>query len=199
MKTSKSARIYVVRAFLAASLGGLFVAGACASIPDEHRYTYLGPTQDPTQPLAPNFATYAGTSANPAVDRYLGQRCATLDCHGQIGRPLRIFATNGLRSFDAAGAGGFPNKSGSGATTDDEIKANYFTVIGLEPELMAQVIAGGGRDPKKLLLLKKPLLLESHKGGQVMTEGDDGYKCITSWIAGTGIDQQACTNSIQIP
>jgi hypothetical protein len=184
---SPRARRMLVRAAFAASLGGLFVAGACASVPDEHRFTYVGPLPD-NLTLAPDFDAY-----QKGVDEYLARRCATLDCHGQLGRPLRIYSANGLRAFDAAGGGGFPNLTAHTPLTPDEQKANYVAVIGLEPETMGQVIAGGGTDPKKLLLIKKPLLLESHKGGQVMSnEADDGYRCITSWLAGAGIDQAAC-------
>jgi len=38
---------------------------------------------------------------------------------------------------------------------------------------MTQVIAEGGANPMKLLLLKKPLLYEGHKGGQVMIDTSD--------------------------
>jgi hypothetical protein len=64
---------------------------------------------------------------------------------------------------------------------------------------MTQVMAGGGADPMKLLLLKKPLLFEGHKGGQVMIDtSDPGYKCIASWLA-SALDTNACTKSLEIP
>jgi hypothetical protein len=181
------------RVVAALSVLGLLAAAACVSVPDTTRQTYVGPLSN-GQTLAPDFNLYA-----PAVDDYLGKRCATLDCHGQIGRPLRLFSQNGLRAFDASDNGYFPYVSGKSAMSDDERRQNYLAVIGLEPETMTQVIAGGGADPLKLLLLKKPLLYEGHKGGQVMIDtSDPGFKCIASWLA-NALDADACTKSLLTP
>ncbi len=187
------------RVFIAAALGAVFIAGACASVPDERRFTYVGPLPDDT--LQPDFNQYKA-----GVDDYLGRRCATLDCHGQIGRPLRIFSQNGLRGFDAAAPPSFPNVTGRGAVTEAERRGNFLAVVGLEPEIMARVIAGRGVEPNDLLLLKKPRALGAppdhpeyaHKGGQLMVTGDDGYKCITSWLAGS-LDTNACEKAASIP
>jgi hypothetical protein len=181
----------------------LIVAGACASHPDETRYTYVGPI-DPDHALAPDYPTY-----KLGPDKYLGKRCGTLDCHGQLGRGMRIFSQTGLRAFDASSGGYFPNVSGftnpgtpptSNAETEDEVRANFISVVGLEPEVMGAVIAEGGVNPKRLLLLKKPLALESHKGGRIMVdESDNGYKCLTSWIGGGTLDQAACDTAAKFP
>jgi hypothetical protein len=176
----------------AAFVLGFVAIAACVSVPDEHRQTYVGPLAN-GQTLAPDFNLYKA-----GVDNYLGRRCATLDCHGQLGRGLRLFSQNGLRAFDAAGAGFFPLTSGKEAVSDDEVTQNYLAVVGLEPEVMTQVMAGGGADPLKLLLLKKPLLYEGHKGGQVMVDNSDpGYKCIASWLAGA-LDQDSCNKSVLV-
>ena len=37
---------------------------------------------------------------NQGVDAFMEKRCGALDCHGQIGRPLRIYSSNGLRMQD---------------------------------------------------------------------------------------------------
>ena len=135
--------------------------------------------------LAPDQSEFATVS--PVFER----RCATLDCHGQVGRPLRIYSGLGLRLPNDGG-----NTPGSNATTPDEITANYRAVIGLEPEEMTRVIAGED-PPRSLLILKKPLLLEAHKGGPAFApSGDPGEQCITSWILGGGVDKNACSAAV---
>ena len=81
--------------------------------------------------LAPDQNEFAQVS--PVFER----RCGTLDCHGQVGRPLRIYSGLGLRLPNDAG-----DTPGNGATTPDEITNNYRAVIGLEPEEMSRVVAG---------------------------------------------------------
>jgi hypothetical protein len=185
-------------------LGGvitLIVAGACASVPDKDRYTYVGPI-DQDHTLAPDYAQF---KAGP--DKYLGKRCGTLDCHGQLGRGMRLYSQTGLRAFDASNGGFFPNVSGfanpngsGNGETEEETRANFVSVVGLEPEVMGAVIAEGGGNPKRLLLLKKPLQLESHKGGKIMIdESDPGYLCLTSWISGTTLNQAACDTGAAFP
>ena len=180
----------IARVVVASGCLGLLWAAACASVPDETRFTFVGEPD-----LAPSFADY---KAGP--DNYLGRRCASLDCHGQLGRPLRIFSQNGLRSFDASNGGYFPNITGKTALTDEERKLNYEAVIGVEPEIMSQVIASGGTDVNRLILLRKPRGLERHKGGQLMTnEADEGFLCIKSWLGGNGIDTASCYTAASVP
>ena len=134
--------------------------------------------------LAPDQTQF--TTVSPVFER----RCGTLDCHGQDGRPLRIYSGLGLRLPNDAGA-----TPGSSATTQEEITANYRAVIGLEPEEMTRVIAGED-PPHDLLILKKPLNLEAHKGGPAFAPtGDPGEACITTWIAGT-TDKNACSAAV---
>ncbi len=136
--------------------------------------------------LAPDQKEF--TTVSPVFER----RCATLDCHGQVGRPLRIYSGRGLRLPNDAG-----NVPGSGDTTPDEITANYDAVIGLEPEEMSRVVAGED-PPRTLLILAKPLMLQAHKGGPALApENDPGETCITSWLLGTGVDAQACSDAIK--
>ncbi len=120
------------------------------------------------------------------------RRCGTLDCHGQVGRPLRIYSGRGLRLPNDAG-----NVPGSGDTTPDEIAANYAAVVGLEPEEMSRVVALED-PPRTLLILAKPLMLQSHKGGPALAPANDpGETCITSWLLGGGVDTQACSDAIK--
>jgi hypothetical protein len=138
-----------------------------------------------TNILQPDESSF--TTVSPVFER----RCGTLDCHGQVGRPLRIYSGLGLRLPNDAG-----DLPGMGATTPDEITDNYYSVVGLEPEEMTRVIAGVD-PPTKLLILAKPLGLEAHKGGTQIVVGDPAYNCITSWLATTGVDSAACASAVQ--
>jgi hypothetical protein len=174
-------------AFLGISGTLLLIAAACASSPNNSLTTTLDFTNKAD---APNLDGYKN-----GPDGYLALKCATLDCHGQIGRGMRLYSIRGLRAFDAFPPGDFPNLTGGGAITPDELAANYESVIGLEPETMAQVYSAQS-DPTQLLLFKKPLGLEGHKGGQVMnTRTDNGYKCLASWVVGTNLDVDACAGA----
>lgn len=126
------------------------------------------------------------TMVSPVFER----RCGTLDCHGQVGRPLRIYSGLGLRLQNDAG-----NIPGVNATTPDEVAANYRSVIGLEPEEMTRVEAGED-PPTQLLILAKPLMLEAHKGGPAIATGDPAEACIESWLLGT-VDTASCTAAVQ--
>lgn len=165
------AKALLTRALLAAALlgaGGGLLSGAssCAASPDRSRATFL---------LLPDFATY-----RESVDPYLQRRCGTLDCHGQPGRPYRLYGFSGFRDYaEEAGTG---LVSGQQPTTAGEILANYQATIGLEPEEMSRVVARQGQDPDTLIFLRKPLLKERHKGGRLMSVDDVGYRCVTAWL-----------------
>jgi hypothetical protein len=137
-----------------------------------------------TEVTGPDFSQFAmvstSASGNPVygVSVLLERRCGTLDCHGQIGRPLRIYGQYGLRFVDDGGA-----QPGVQPTTATEHEANYQSVIGLQPELMTEVVQDNA-PPTALMLLRKPLQLERHKGGAVITAGDDGENCLESWLGG---------------
>ena len=57
------------------------------------------------------------------------QRCGALDCHGQVGRPLRLYSASGLRKNTGA-----KGARDTRPTQPDELLDNYFSVVGLEPE-----------------------------------------------------------------
>ena len=132
-----------------------------------------------TQPLLPDRVTF------PYVGELLERRCGTLDCHGSVYRNLRIYGDEGLR-YSSADCPCVPK-----VTTPAEFSQDYDSVVGLQPEVMNQVIADHGADPERLDLLAKPLGLDAHQGGTLITEGDDQYVCITSWLAGHTI-KAAC-------
>jgi hypothetical protein len=121
---------------------------------------------------------YSHDSFAPVGD-YLGTRCGTLDCHGQIGRNLRIYGCAGLRaSPDASSA------SCSSATTEEEYENTYRSLVGLEPQVMSTVYAGCSTSvasdgtstyppglschPELLTFIRKARGLERHKGGQLI-------------------------------
>ncbi len=132
---------------------------------------------------APDQATFA------PVSTLLELRCGSLDCHGQSSRNLRLYGSKGLR-LSQVGDAGRPS-SEPDLTTDAERNENYLSVVGLEPELMSQVVREGASNPLRLTLLRKPLGTENHKGGTLFTEGDDQMICVTSWLAAQA-DADAC-------
>jgi len=158
---------------LAAGLVALGTLGAvsCAATPDTDAETVI---------LTPDYATFAGSGMNLGVHTFLEHRCGTLDCHGQVGRPFRLFSQNGLRAANDAGI-----ESGGGPDTPGEVYSNYLSAIGLQPELMSQVVAGDlplSQIETTLLLVAKPLDLQVHKGGQQISVGDVSFDCLTGWL-----------------
>jgi hypothetical protein len=136
-----------------------------------------------------------------AVSPVLEQRCGTLDCHGALARPLRVYGTYGMRLFDdpsalEPGSGVYADPEGS-PTTEAERAANRASLCALEPEIMAAVGAGD-LDATELTVLRKATGTEHHKGGVVFHEADGGERCLRSWIEG-GVDTSACTSALDPP
>ncbi|WP_394836876.1 hypothetical protein LVJ94_08205 [Pendulispora rubella] len=162
----------------------LATAWSCAAAPDETRLTTLKEK--------PDFDAFK----NGKVSEFLERRCGTLDCHGRIERPLRIYGERGLR---------LPNDGdlvpGSGKTTDAEYTANYRSVVGLEPEQLNRVVTG--EDPSILLLISKPLAYDPdvpgtdkgvrHRGGPQILQGGDGYRCLYDWLGRKDFNQDSAT------
>jgi len=157
-------------------IGLTALAAACAAAPDrEQRVAIVGPDR----------------AAFPPVAAFLEHGCGTLDCHGQIGRNLRLYGFDGLRLDAADVPGGQP-------TTIDEIDADYRSVVGLEPELMAAVVADGGARPERLTLVRKGRGSEHHKGGALIKVGDAQDRCLLGWLA-NAVDLTACADALQTP
>lgn len=110
------------------------------------------------------------------VSPFLEQRCGTLDCHGSIARPMRIFGRLGLRHPDE------DNVSGGLPTTDIERAANYDSVCGVDAEQMNDTVANLGNTAERLLIVSKARGIEKHKGGKVVNENDPGDLCILNWL-----------------
>jgi hypothetical protein len=141
----------------------LFVLPACIARSPDDRSTTLMPA------VRPSLDAFA---VSPGPADMLSARCGTLDCHGQAGRPLRIYGENGLRLDPDDVPGGRPR-------TEAETHATYVSVIGLEPEQLDAAPS----DPSRLLLVRKALGTERHKGASVFVdESDPGYGCLAAWL-----------------
>jgi hypothetical protein len=140
--------------------------------------------------LPPRGASENGVLAAPSrasfepVDDVLQASCGTLDCHGQVGRNLRLYGGRGLRLRSSDNPADDP-------TTPAEYDRSYWSVIGLEPEVMSDVVNDGGRLPERLTMVRKARELEHHKGGKLFVAGDERDLCLTSWLAGA-VDLTAC-------
>ncbi|MFO0546759.1 MAG: hypothetical protein U0271_00160 [Polyangiaceae bacterium] len=127
----------------------------------------------------------------PIVSQTLERRCGTLDCHGDPGRPFRLYGRNGARldPNDVVG--------GTDGTSTAELRENRASACGLEPEKMAAVV-NDGEDIETLTLVRKPRLIEAHKGGLVWQADSPGFVCLSSWLAGD-VDRAACEAEIAEP
>jgi hypothetical protein len=153
----------------------LFLA-ACSGVGDNER-----------EPLPKaNAATF------PPVALMLVPTCGTLDCHGTVGRNLRILGKEGLRLSAS-------DVTGGASTTTKEIEADFASVIGLEPEILAAVLKDSGKNPERLTLIRKARGIENHKGGAVLIKGDNADSCLTDWLKDAPLTVSACTNAIVFP
>src|SRR4029079_2461578 len=155
----------------------------------------MGSVGDPLT-LPPHSGAPGTTLAAPARASYepvhdvLQTTCGTLDCHGQAGRNLRLYGGRGRRLRKSDNPADDP-------TTHEEYDQSYWSVIGLEPEIMSDVVEDHGQMPERLTLLRKARNLEHHKGGQLFEEGDDRDRCLTSWLAGQ-VELEACKNGKEL-
>lgn len=115
-----------------------------------------------------------------AVAEAMQHRCGTLDCHGQVGRNLRLHGLGGLRLSTPEHPIDDPNVD---ATTASELDASYESTIGLEPENLWRVLAQGA-DPNQLSIVRKTRGIEKHKGGQLARTGDPLDRCLVLWLTG---------------
>jgi hypothetical protein len=138
---------------------------------------------------APSQLSIPSRVAFPSVADAMQLHCGTLDCHGQVGRNMRLYGLYGLR-LD-------PTNSPLGQLTSEaEYDATYSSIVGLEPEVMAQVVRHLAA-PETLTLLQKPLGIEQHMGGLLIVDGDPLDRCIVGWLIGT-FDADACTAVVQM-
>lgn len=134
-----------------------------------------GPQAQPVPVEALDVAVY-----RDQVAAYVGPRCGTLDCHGVGGRPLRIYAENGLR-------------------LGDELRGEPITDLELEADADAFAGVSPGEAVGDQLSLRKPLATAAggygHVGGDVWLDPTDpGYLCLEAWLAGSS-DEGACAEA----
>lgn len=126
----------------------------------------------------------------PLVADAISAKCATLDCHGQVGRNLRMYWQRGLR----LDPGAFP---GEGETTPDEYDQTFRSLVALEPLKMDAVVKREAR-PDGLTLVRKGRGTEAHKGGAKLVVGGDADRCLVSWLVGS-TDVAACKAAAATP
>lgn len=119
-----------------------------------------------TVSVADSLAAYTA-DVHPILER----RCSTLDCHGDAGRPLRLFAETGLRAADSLR--GQP-------ITMDELAANVRSLLAVDPE----------EPPLQSMLLSKPLAGGiDHGGGDIWIRADEPQPaCFVGWLMGKSAD-----------
>ena len=131
----------------------------------------------------------------------LGRRCGSLECHGSPYRNMRLYGFGGLRlPGKAGGDAGFiatPDPQGPEIPLDTEVTASYEAVVGLEPEIMRQVVAAKGAGSDRLTFVRKGRGDEDHKGLKRYCRGDSADVCIQSWLAG-GVDADACGRALGV-
>jgi hypothetical protein len=156
---------------------------ACSNVPSDARIGVTAPSGSEQ-----DFAL---------VGDFLGHRCGSLDCHGAIGRNLRIWSCEGMR-LDPSTYPQCSRRLGGTGTTPDEHLETYRSIVGLEPAVMTTVLAGHVQHPELLTFVRKMRGLEAHKGGTLVTPGDPQDVCITSWLQGQ-TDMTACVKAQGFP
>ena len=163
----------------AAIIAALTCAGLGGSLACEGRIgTVDNASHLPTELLAPSRLHFE------SVADAMQPHCGTLDCHGQIGRNMRLFGGRGLRLAPKA-------NPFDGDTTPAEYDATFWSVVGLEPESLTAVLADNGADPERLSLIRKARGHERHAGGTLMIAGDNLDQCLNSWLA-TAVLEAPC-------
>ncbi|HVK68022.1 MAG TPA: hypothetical protein VM694_26360, partial [Polyangium sp.] len=175
MNTRRKASLFGfgVALFAVAGCGVLLVTAGCGD---------LGPAVN--EIAAPPF----DPTSLRAVSAVLERRCGTLDCHGHVARPLRLYGQYGLRRYEERNSPNVENydeyySGGKEPTTIAELEDNYRSILALEPELVAKVFTKAA-DPEVLTIVRKARLREKHKGGLLWNKGDPGDVCMTNWLTG---------------
>jgi hypothetical protein len=154
---------------------------------------------------APSFEQFTandGTMPLTSAADFFDHRCGSLDCHGNPQRNLQFWGCDGQRLPVDAGPGVdaavYPGCRASGGvnTTPAEYEASYRSLVGLEPTVMSAVVQAGPKgNPDLLTFVRKARGEESHKGGMLVTPGDDQDICMTAWLTGPS-NTAACASAI---
>lgn len=166
---------------LALTLAPLLGVAACSSVDPDAYHHLKGP------------AFGADGDAFRPVSAVVERRCGTIDCHGGPARPMRIYGQYSLRlPVEDPDPDYYPG--GLSPTSADELTHNYQSMCGLEPEILNRVVAKKD-EVEALTLVRKPRLLEKHKGGLLWNKGDDGDACLINWITGVA-DTTPCDTEL---
>ncbi len=123
----------------------------------------LAGCQGQGDPVLLPAADVAGYQAS--VHPIMEARCGTLDCHGDPGRPLRLYSETGLRAADELRAQ---------LITEAEIEANARSLLAVDPD-------PSGRPS---LVLSKPLAgMVEHEGKDLwLSATEPQYVCVAGWL-----------------
>jgi hypothetical protein len=180
-----------LRALLLACVLGASFSGAGISSCVAQSMT--GPLMCPSQQVFTGISPDGGTPAAASVSEYMDRRCGTMDCHGSVAQPMRLYGRFGLREPTEN------NVSGGATTTPLELDDNYSAACNVEPEATSAVVANDGNGATALLIVAKARGVEAHKGGQIVTVGSPGDECIAGWLRGDdpGMVASACQTAIE--
>lgn len=154
----------------------LFAVASCSTVDVDPRAVAVEPDRASFRPVA----------------ELLVHSCGTLDCHGTVARNLKVYGNIGLRASPT------DRPTSLQQTTDDEVERTFESLVGLEPEILTQVVSENGAAPERLTFVRKARGAESHKGGTLTAVGDDSDTCIVSWLRGT-VDTTACARAAARP
>jgi hypothetical protein len=173
----------------------IFFLTAVASVALAASFACSGPDKGELD-RASSLRAQASVFRTAGVGTVFERRCGSLDCHGTVTRNLRIYSSRGLRRPNEAGL-----LPGQGDTTLEESTDNYNSILLLEPERTNEVLRGEQSPETVMLVLKKPLGLESHKGGLSIRKGDDAERCIVTWLTlpAMEVDANACARAAVFP
>jgi hypothetical protein len=144
------------------ALGGLLALTSACGIASQR-----------VEKLAPSDPDVLETNVQP----YLERACATLDCHGVAGRPLRLYSELGLRADTKLRPTPISNTQDPLPLTGAELAANRLAFAGVAL----------GSQPDQQLALRKPLAAAiggiHHVGGvHWKSKTDPGYLCLRGWL-----------------
>jgi hypothetical protein len=130
--------------------------------------TGCGPAQGTETPAPADPAVY-----EQHVQPYTAVSCATLDCHGDPGRPLRMYSELGLRRDPTLRTQAVSEARPAQPLTAEELADN-----------LAAFGAVSDVGPRHMALLKPLAGHVHHLGGTLWpNEEAPGYLCLRGWLA----------------
>lgn len=128
------------------------------------------------------------TAYRDYVQPLMDVSCASLDCHGRMREPLRLYSADGLRIADGLRT---TDPVDTQLLRDDEIAANVASLLAVDPYYMPY--------PGDSIVVKKPLAVAMggihHVGGELWPTTDDpAYLCVRDWLGGANEDNTAFTD-----